>query len=585
MRKTKIVATLGPATDDEGVLRSMILSGVNVVRLNFSHGSHEEHKRRIDMAKKLRGELDTPLAILLDTKGPEIRIGTFKDGGAVTLRAGDEFTLTTKECEGSAERVSVSFSGITKAVSPGSRILIDDGLIELCVKETGDEEVRCEVLNGGALSGRKSVNLPGVSLDMPYISERDRSDILFAVHEDVDFIAASFVRSAMDVLEVRNILDSNGGKQIKIISKIESAQGVENTDAILKVSDGIMVARGDLGVELSFEKIPPLQKMIIKKCLSQGKFVITATQMLESMTKNPRPTRAEAADVANAVYDGTSAVMLSGESAVGKYPVEAVKTLVKIAETTENDINYQNRFRALDNNMIKSITNAISHATCQTAYDVGAKAVITHTKSGFTAMAIAKYRPTCPIVATTVSEKVKNQLALCWGVYAVMIEKKHTTDELFDESVKCVKERGLIRDGDIVVITAGVPLNISGTTNILKVQTVGDVLIAGRGISNVNACGEVRVCRNFGDAQKNFRDGEILVVSSTSIEYLNLFKRARAIITEEEGMSSHAAIAGLMLDIPVVTGAKGACDILKDGMTVTIDGDKGLVYQGVATVL
>ena len=585
MRKTKIVATLGPATDDEGVLRSMILSGVNVVRLNFSHGSHEEHKRRIDMAKKLRGELDTPLAILLDTKGPEIRIGTFKDGGAVTLRAGDEFTLTTKECEGSAERVSVSFSGITKAVSPGSRILRDDGLIELCVKETGDEEVRCEVLNGGALSGRKSVNLPGVSLDMPYISERDRSDILFAVHEDVDFIAASFVRSAMDVLEVRNILDSNGGKQIKIISKIESAQGVENTDAILKVSDGIMVARGDLGVELSFEKIPPLQKMIIKKCLSQGKFVITATQMLESMTKNPRPTRAEAADVANAVYDGTSAVMLSGESAVGKYPVEAVKTLVKIAETTENDINYQNRFRALDNNMIKSITNAISHATCQTAYDVGAKAVITHTKSGFTAMAIAKYRPTCPIVATTVSEKVKNQLALCWGVYAVMIEKKHTTDELFDESVKCVKERGLIRDGDIVVITAGVPLNISGTTNILKVQTVGDVLIAGRGISNVNACGEVRVCRNFGDAQKNFRDGEILVVSSTSIEYLNLFKRARAIITEEEGMSSHAAIAGLMLDIPVVTGAKGACDILKDGMTVTIDGDKGLVYQGVATVL
>ncbi|MBQ1333868.1 MAG: pyruvate kinase [Clostridia bacterium] len=584
MRKTKIVATLGPSTDDADVLRSMLLEGVNVVRLNFSHGSHEEHKRRIDTVKALRRELNIPLAILLDTKGPEIRIGTFKDG-KIELKAGDEFTLTTRQEEGTASRVSVSYGGITRAVSPGSRILIDDGLVELSVKEVSGEDVRCEVINGGALSGRKSVNLPGVKLDMPYVSERDRSDILFAVKEDVDFIAASFVRTALDVLEVRNILDSNGGKQIRIISKIESGEGVENMDAILKVSDGIMVARGDLGVELSFEMIPPLQKTIIKKCLSGGKFVITATQMLESMTKNPRPTRAEATDVANAVYDGTSAVMLSGESAVGKYPVEAVKTLVKIAETTENDINYQNRFRAQDNNMIKSITNAISHATCQTAYDVGAKAIITHTKSGFTALAISKYRPTCPIVATTVSEKVKNQLALAWGVYAVMIEKKNTTDELFDESVKCVKSRGLISDGDIVVITAGVPLNISGTTNILKVQTVGDALIWGKGISNVNACGEVRVCQNFEDAQKNFRDGEILVVSSTSAEYLKLFKRARAIITEEEGMSSHAAIAGLMLDIPVVTGAKGACDILKDGMTVTIDGDKGIVYQGVATVL
>ncbi|MBR2742537.1 MAG: pyruvate kinase [Clostridia bacterium] len=584
MRKTKIVATLGPATDNEGVLREMILAGVNVVRLNFSHGSHEEHKRRIDMAKSLRRELDVPLAILLDTKGPEIRIGTFRDG-RIELSAGDMFTLTTAECEGDASRVSVSFAGLPAAVSAGSRILIDDGLIELSVRAVEGQDIKCEVLNGGALSGRKSVNLPGVKLDMPYISEKDRSDILFAIKEDVDFIAASFVRTALDVLEVRNILDSNGGKAIKIISKIESSEGVDNADAILKVSDGIMVARGDLGVELSFEKIPPLQKAIIKKCLSQGKFAITATQMLESMTKNPRPTRAEATDVANAVYDGTSAVMLSGESAVGKYPVESVRTLVKIAETTENDINYQNRFRAQDNNMIKSITNAISHATCQTAYDVGAKAIITHTKSGFTATAISKYRPTCPIIATTVSEKVKNQLALAWGVYAVRISEKHTTDELFDESVRCVKKEGIISDGDIVVITAGVPLNISGTTNILKVQTVGDVLIQGRGISNVNACGEVRVCTSFEDAEKNFRDGEILVVSTTSNEYLKLFKRARAIITEEEGMSSHAAIAGLMLDIPVVTGAKGACDILKDGMTVTIDGDKGLVYQGVATVL
>ncbi|MBQ1436139.1 MAG: pyruvate kinase, partial [Clostridia bacterium] len=427
MRKTKIVATLGPSTDDADVLRSMLIEGVNVVRLNFSHGSHEEHKRRIDTVKALRRELNIPLAILLDTKGPEIRIGTFKDG-KIELKAGDEFTLTTRQEEGTASRVSVSYGGITRAVSPGSRILIDDGLVELSVKEVSGEDVKCEVINGGALSERKSVNLPGVKLDMPYVSERDRSDILFAVKEDVDFIAASFVRTALDVLEVRNILDSNGGKQIRIISKIESGEGVENMDAILKVSDGIMVARGDLGVELSFEMIPPLQKTIIKKCLSGGKFVITATQMLESMTKNPRPTRAEATDVANAVYDGTSAVMLSGESAVGKYPVEAVKTLVKIAETTENDINYQNRFRAQDNNMIKSITNAISHATCQTAYDVGAKAIITHTKSGFTALAISKYRPTCPIVATTVSEKVKNQLALAWGVYAVMIEKKNTTD-------------------------------------------------------------------------------------------------------------------------------------------------------------
>lgn len=584
MRKTKIVSTLGPATDDKDVLRQMMKSGINVARLNFSHGSHEEHKKRIDMVKELREELDLPIAILLDTKGPEIRIGTFKED-KIELKRGDKFTLTVRECEGSASEVSVTFAGLADAVKTGSRILIDDGLIELSVVSVNDTDILCTVENGGVLSGRKSVNLPGIRVDMPYVSEQDRADILFGIKEDVDFVAASFARTAMDVLEVRNILDSNGGKSIKIISKIENQEGVDNIDAILKVSDGIMVARGDLGVEISFEKIPPLQKSIIKKCIAQGKFVITATQMLESMTKNPRPTRAEATDVANAVYDGTSAVMLSGESAVGRYPVESVKTLVKIAETTENDINYQNRFKSLDNGMIKSITNAISHATCQTAYDVGAAAIITHTKSGFTASAISKYRPTCPIIATTVSEKVRRQLSLAWGVTAVMIGSKETTDELFDEAVRCAKAAGVISDGDIVVITAGVPLNISGTTNILKVQTVGKVLLQGKGILNVNACGEVRVCTNFEDAKKNFQDGEILVVSSTSNEYLPLFKRARAIITEEAGMSSHAAIAGLMLDIPVVTGAIGACDILKTGMTVTIDGDKGLVYCGVATVL
>jgi len=584
VRKTKIVSTLGPATDDKNVLREMMLAGINVARLNFSHGSHEEHARRINMVKEVREELALPVAILLDTKGPEIRIGTFKNGSA-EIKRGENFILTTRDVEGDEHCVSVNFAGFPKAISEGSRVLIDDGLIELFVTKISDTDVVCKVENGGVLSGRKSINLPGIHIDMPYVSERDRADLLFGIEQDVDFVAASFVRSAMDVLEVRNILDSCGGKAIKIISKIENQEGVDNIDNILKVSDGIMVARGDLGVEISFEKIPPLQKMIIKKCIAQGKYVITATQMLESMTKNPRPTRAEAADVANAVYDGTSAVMLSGESAVGKYPVESVRTLAKIAETTENDINYENRFKNFDGGMTKSITNAISHATCQTAYDIGASAIITHTKSGFTALAISKYRPTCPIIATTVSEKVRRQLSLSWGVTSVITDSCETTDELFDEAVNSARKTGMISDGDIVVITAGVPLNISGTTNIIKVQTVGKVLLQGKGVSNVNACGEIRVAQSFEEAKENFRDGEILVVSSTSNEYLPLFKRARAIITEEPGMSSHAAIAGLMLDIPVVTGAVGACDILKDGMTVTIDGDKGIVYSGVATVL
>lgn len=584
MRKTKIVCTLGPSTDNPNVLKALFENGMNVARLNFSHGTHEEQKIRADMIKKLREELDLPVALLLDTKGPEIRIGNFIEG-KILLSKNDKFTLTTEKIDGDNKKVSVTYDKLPAVVKRGDKILIDDGLIELTVESTDEKNVYCSVNNDGALSNKKSINLPGIKTDMQYVSPKDEQDLLFAIENDFDFIAASFVRTAMDVLDIRKILDNNGGKNLKIISKIESNEGIENIDSILKVSDGIMVARGDLGVEVSFEKIPAIQKMIIKKCMAAGKDVITATQMLDSMIRNPRPTRAEATDVANAVYDGTSAVMLSGETAAGAFPVEALKTMAKIAQTTENDINYKSRFNSAHIDIKLSITNAISHATCSTAHDIGAKAIITLTKSGHTAYMVSKYRPACPIVATTQSQRVRRQLSLTWGVCTVMFENKDTIDELFEQAVQSAKTTNIIDDGDLVVITAGVPLNISGTTNILKVHTVGHVLLQGKGINNLNVCGQIRVCESVSDALKNFEDKEILVVKHSSNELLPLLKRAKAIITEEEGLSSYAAIAGLMLDIPVVTGAAFACDILKTGMTVTIDGDKGIVYSGVTKVL
>ena len=474
MRKTKIICTLGPATDDEDVLRRMILAGMNVARFNFSHGDHSAHLARLTELRKIRDELNLPVAALLDTKGPEIRLGVFEDPNGVVLEPGQTFTLTTRECPGTKERAYVNYEGLPADVKKGVRLLINDGLISLTVDKVSDAEIVCTVVDGGKLTDRKGVNVPGVSLRMPYLSARDMSDLQFGKENDYDFIAASFVRNATDVNILRNYCDAIGWRDVKIIAKIENAEGVANIDSIIAASDGIMVARGDMGVEISFEQIPAIQKMIIKKVYEAGKIVVTATQMLESMITNPRPTRAEITDVANAIYDGTSAIMLSGESAVGKHPVEAVKTMDLIARTAEEDIDYVRRFQNLrpDASEFKDITSAIGHATVTTANDLSASAIITVTKSGTTARMISKFRPQTMIIGATISEKAWRQLNLSWGVLPVMCEIKNNSDELFDHAVDVSLRCGAIKHGDTVVISAGVPLGISGTTNMLKVHEV-----------------------------------------------------------------------------------------------------------------
>ncbi len=472
MRKTKIVCTLGPSTDDEKVLEQLMKAGMNVARCNFSHGSHEEHKERMDKVKKIREKCDRPVALLLDTKGPEIRTGNFKDG-KVKVKTGQTFTLVAdNNILGTEEKTGITFPDLYKDVTPGVVIMIDDGLIEMEVTKIEGTDIICDVKNDGVISNHKGVNVPDVHISMPYMSEQDKSDILFGIKEDVDYIAASFTRTADDVKELRKFLDDNGGKDINIIAKIENSEGIINVDGIIEEADAVMVARGDMGVELPEEEVPIIQKMIIKKVYEAGKQVIIATQMLESMINNPRPTRAETADVANAIYDGTSAIMLSGETAAGKFPVEAVATMARIAERTEMDVNYKQRFFNNHNNHRSDITEAVCHATCMTAYDLDAKSILTVTKSGRSAKMISKYRPDCMIIAGSTEEKVVRQLNMSWGVSPVLIKEKKHVLELFDYAVEVAKEKGLVETDDIVVITSGVPLGKSGTTNMIKVHTV-----------------------------------------------------------------------------------------------------------------
>lgn len=473
MRKTKIVCTLGPSTDKEGVLEELVLAGLDVARFNFSHGSHEEHETRFNQLAKLRRKIGKHIAALLDTKGPEIRLKEFEQE-KVMLTKGKIFTLTTEDILGTNEKVSITYKELPNDVEVGTRILIDDGLVEMVVESKTDTEIACRVMNDGMVSNKKGVNVPGTSLSMPYISAKDREDIVFGIEMGFDFIAASFVRSAEDILEVRKILKENNCYSMNIIAKIENAQGVENIDEIIKVSDGIMVARGDMGVEIPGEEVPVIQKMIIKKVYNAGKQVITATQMLDSMMKNPRPTRAETADVANAIYDGTSAIMLSGETAAGKYPKEAVETMVRIAERTEKDIDYRKRFHQIETRNHQDITEAISHSTCMTAHDLNATAIITVTKSGRTARGISKFRPDCPIMGCSTFSHVCRQLSLSWGVVPMLIKEEQDTFELFEHAIEQVVEQGYLKEGDITVITAGIPLGKSGTTNLLKVHEVGE---------------------------------------------------------------------------------------------------------------
>lgn len=473
MRKTKIICTIGPATDDRDVLRRMIEKGMNVARFNFSHGDYDTHQKRFEEVCEIRQELGMPVATLLDTKGPEIRLGDFENKDGVMIKSGDAFVLTTEECLGTNKKCYVNYEGLPKDVHPGSTILINDGIISLKVNKVIDKEIFCTVVDGGILSNHKGVNVPDVNLNMPYLSKKDMDDLSFGKKMDFDFIAASFCRSATDITIMRNYMQAIGWKTAKIIAKIENRQGLENIDEIIDVADGIMVARGDLGVEVPFEEIPSIQKMIIEKVFKAGKIVVTATQMLESMIENPRPTRAEITDVANAIYDGTSAIMLSGESAVGKHPVEAVETMDRIAKTTEADINYIKRFNYFfERPSNNDVTSAISHATVTTAHDLNAVAIVTVTKSGTTARMISKFRPKTLIVGATTDDRVYRQLVLSWGVMPVMCDTKDNTDELFDHAVEVSKNAGVLKQGDIAVITAGIPLGISGTTNMLKVHEV-----------------------------------------------------------------------------------------------------------------
>ena len=473
MRKTKIVCTIGPATDNEDIMRQLMLEGMDVARFNFSHSDHEVHKTRFEMIEKLRKELNLPIATMLDTKGPEIRLGQFKDNKPVIIKDGDTFTLTTDVIEGTNEKSSITFKDLPKDVTPGTAILINDGVIELKCEKIIGNDIICKVIHGGTVSNNKGVNVPGVKLSMPYISERDMADLEFGAKMQFDFIAASFVRTAADIMYLRNITKSLGWYNPRIIAKIENIDGVNNIDEILNVADGIMIARGDMGVEIPFEQIPAIQKKLIHKAYNAGKQVITATQMLESMISNPRPTRAEITDVANAIYDGTSAIMLSGETAAGAYPIETVKTMALIAKRTEDDINYLSRFAKRDTDSNTDITNAISHATVTTAHDLSANAIITVTKTGTTARMISKYRPNCPIIGCTTDQTILRQLNMSWGIIPVLVEEKTNTDELFNHAVEAALKNNLIEHNDLVVITAGVPLGMSGTTNLLKVAYVG----------------------------------------------------------------------------------------------------------------
>ena len=473
MTKTKIICTLGPATDQPGILDALVQEGMSVARFNFSHGNYEEHEKRLNALKEARTKYQKPIAALLDTKGPEIRVKSFK-AGKVELKPEQLFRLCFGDVEGNEEQVTITCKELYKDVSVGKRILLDDGLIEMQVEAIEGKDIVCRVVNGGIVSNNKGVNVPDVHLSLPYVSEKDRNDILFGIAKDFDFVAASFVRRADDVRQIRKILVDNGGKNIEIISKIENREGVDNIDEIIEVSDGIMIARGDMGVEIASEEVPVIQKMIIKKVYEAGKKVITATQMLDSMMKNPRPTRAETTDVANAIYDGTSAIMLSGETAAGRYPVEALQTMMRIATRTEQDIDYRKRFFGYDHKASTNITDAICHATCTTAHDLNASAILTVTKTGTSARMISRYRPGCQIIGCTIDEKVGRQLNLSWGVRPLLIMEENDVIELFNHSVSNARDYGFLNPGELVVITSGVPLGMAGTTNMIKVQTVQD---------------------------------------------------------------------------------------------------------------
>lgn len=585
MRKTKIVCTLGPATDSVEMIGRLMDAGMNVCRLNMSHGSYEEQGERIERIKRLRREKNLPVGILLDTKGPEVRTKTV-EGGKVTLEAGQEFTLTSREIEGSAEAVSITYPRMVELVSPGTRILIDDGLLDMSVvRVENGTDIVCRVTNGGALGSRKGISVPDVDLQMPSIGEKDRSDIIFGIEHGIDMIAASFVCRASDVLTIRQFCEENGGSHVKIYAKIENRMGVDNFDEILKVSDGIMVARGDLGVEVDMEEVPVLQKQFIRKCMAAAKPVITATQMLDSMIRNPRPTRAEASDVANAIIDGTDAIMLSGETAAGKYPVESVETMVRIASYIETHLNADSA-RTMQEITRKAIPhtigNAVSYSCCQMAADLGAAAIITPSNSGTTARMVARFRPDCTIIAPTPDEHTYNQLGLCRGVVPAHMTMCEDTDEMIRSAVEVAHNQGLVKTGDVVIVVAGIPTGVSGTTNMIKAHIVGDVLLRGIGVGEGRVSGNVCNVTTPSDLASTFKEGNIIVAKMTSKEMLPYMRKAAAVVVESTDENSHAAVACQALGIPLFMDRTGLCvHMLKDGMMITVDAAQGFIFNGI----
>lgn len=578
MRRTKIVCTIGPASQKIHIVKELLLNGMNVARLNFSHGTLDEQGERIAVIRQASQETGIPVAIMLDTKGPEIRMGCFQDG-KVILDEGDQFIFTTEEILGNKERVSINYPGLPDEVKPNDLILVDDGLISLTVQKVEKTEIYCRIENGGEISDRKKLNLPGVKLNLLSLTEKDIDDITFGVQAGVDFIAASFIRSAADVLAIRRVLEDLNA-DIDIIAKIENRQGVENIEEIINAADGVMVARGDLGVEIPVEEVPLVQKRLIDQCNRVGKPVITATQMLDSMMRNPRPTRAEASDIANAILDGTGAIMLSGETASGKYPLEAVKTMARIAEYTEQSLEGKRFSHEWTSDIANTTTEAIAHATCHVAHSLHAAAIITATQSGSTARKVSKYRPGMPIIAVTPFEKVLRKLLLVWGVFPLKSEVYRATNELMETSIQTVLQAGYIKNGDLIVITAGVPVGIPGTTNLIQVETVSEILAKGTGIGRFSKTGKVVVARTGQEAMEKLQEGDILVTKATDRDYIPALQKAGALITEEGGLTSHGAVTGLFLEIPVVVGVNQATALLQDGETVTLDTNRGLVLKG-----
>lgn len=585
LKKTKIVCTIGPASESVDVLEKLVKNGMNVARLNFSHGSHEEHLKKIKTIKRIRRKHNIPLAIMLDTKGPEIRIGEF-DKKEYFLKPDDIFTLTTRDIIGNQNIVSVSYKGLANDVEKDTIISIDDGLIQLKVLEVKNgTDIVCSVLNNGVISDHKGVNLPGRTTNLPSITPKDVDDIKFGIENGIDMIAASFIRKKEDIFDIRKVLEDHGGEDILIISKIESQEGVDNIDEIIENSDGIMVARGDLGVEIRTELIPLVQKEIIRKCNKAAKPVITATQMLDSMQRNPRPTRAETTDVANAIIDGTDCVMLSGETAAGKYPIEAVKTMRDICITTELSDDFEENIYKTNIDSEITTTNSISRSTCTIASQLKAKAIITCTSSGNTARAVSKFRPKTNIVACTLDQKVARKLSITWGVYSVVVEVAKETDELIERAIVGALNEGYVQEGDLTVVTAGIPLGVSGTSNLIKVHVIGDIIANGTGVGNKSVSGKIVKGSTKEELENKFEDGDIIVAEYTDKDLNEFMERSSGIIAENGGLTSHTAVVSIHFNKPAILGVKGIFDKVKDGDIVTLDPVGGIVYKGEAKVL